>query len=76
MSSSVWIINLVVLGVVLEADLGRRKITWLRLARPLVVAGIIIIYYLIRTPIATDGGGLAFELALATLASSWAWRPA
>ena len=67
MPASVWIINLVVLGVVLEADLGRRKITWFRLARPLVVAGIIIVYYLIKTPMATGGGGLAFELALAIL---------
>ena len=67
MSSSVWIINLVVLGVVLEADLGRRKITWPRLARPVVVAGAIVIYYLKRTPVATHGGGLAFELALAAL---------
>jgi len=65
MSSSVWIINLVVLGVVLEADLGRRKITWPRLARPVVVAGAIVIYYLMRTPVATHGGGLAFELVLA-----------
>ncbi len=67
MSSSVWIINLVVLGVVLEADLGRRKITWPRLARPVIVAGAIVIYYLTRTPAATHGGGLAFELALAAL---------
>ncbi|HEY6314838.1 MAG TPA: hypothetical protein VIY52_29120 [Streptosporangiaceae bacterium] len=67
MSASVWIINLVVLGVVLEADLGRRKITWYRLARPVIVAGAIIIYYLTRTPVATRGGGLAFELALAAL---------
>jgi len=67
MSSSVWIINLVVLGVVLEADLGRRKITWPRLARPVIVAGAIVIYYLKRTPVATHGGGLAFELVLAAL---------
>ena len=67
MSSSVWIINLVVLGVVLEADLGRRKITWFRLARPVIVAGAIVIYYLTKTPVATRSGGLAFELALAAL---------
>jgi hypothetical protein len=67
MSSSVWIINLVVLGVILEADLGCRKITWFRLARPVIVAGAIIIYYLTKTPVATRSGGLAFELALAGL---------
>ena len=67
MSASVWIINLVVLGVVLEADLGRRKIAWFRLARPVIVAGAIVIYYLTKTPVATHGGGLAFELALAAL---------
>jgi hypothetical protein len=65
MPASVWIINFVVLGVVLEADLGRRKITWFRLARPIVVAGAIIVYYLTRTPVATGGSGLAFELVLA-----------
>jgi hypothetical protein len=67
MPASVWIINFVVLGVVLEADLGRRKITAFRLARPVVVAGAIVIYYLTKTPVATHGGGLAFELALAAL---------
>lgn len=67
MSASVWIINLVVLGVVLEADLGRRKITWPRLVRPLIVAGVIIIYYLAKTPVATRSGGLVFELGLAAL---------
>jgi hypothetical protein len=67
MPASVWIINLVVLGVVLEADLGRRKITWFRLARPVIVAGAIVIYYLTRTPVATRSGGLGFELALAAL---------
>jgi hypothetical protein len=42
MPVSVWIINLVVLGVVLETDLGRRRITWFRLARPLLAAGAVI----------------------------------
>jgi hypothetical protein len=67
MSASVWIINLVVLGVVLQSDLGRRKITWSRLARPVLVAGAIIVYYLAKTPVATAGDGLTFELGLAAL---------
>jgi hypothetical protein len=67
MPASVWIINLVVLTVVLEADLGHRKITWFRLARPVLVAGAIIVYYLRKTPPAGGGDGLAFELALAAL---------
>ena len=67
MPASVWIINLVVLGVVLETDLGRRRITWFRLARPLLAAGAVIAYYLISTPMVARGGGLAFELALAAL---------
>jgi|SRR5215467_3212381 len=67
MPASVWIINLVVLGAVLETDLGRRKITWFRLARPLLAAGAVIAYYLIKTPLTTGGGGLGFELAPAAL---------
>lgn len=67
MPASVWIINFVVLGVVLEADLGRRRITWFRLARPVLVGGAIVGYYLAKTPMATHADGLAFELALAAL---------
>jgi hypothetical protein len=65
MPASAWVINLVVLTVVLEADLGTRKITWLRLARPVVLAGVIISFYL--KGIAGSGSGLAFELGLAGL---------
>jgi len=67
MPASVWITNLVVLGVVLETGLGRRRITWFRLARPLPAAGAVLAYYLISAPMAARGGGLAFELALAAL---------
>jgi hypothetical protein len=38
MPANVWILNLIVLGAVLEADLGRRKIGWFRVLRPLLTA--------------------------------------
>ena len=65
MPASVWIINLVVLTAVLEADLGRRKITWFRLARPVLLAGVIIAFYL--KGVAGSGSALALELGLAIL---------
>jgi hypothetical protein len=56
------IINSVVLFAVLEADLGpHRKISWLRLVRPLLLAGAIVPLYL--TALATHGTGLALEIA-------------
>ena len=65
MPESAWIVNLVVLGAVYEADLGRRKVTWFRLLRPLVLAGAIIAYYL--KGFATRGDGLTMELGFAVV---------
>ncbi|WP_328325752.1 hypothetical protein OHA70_36340 [Kribbella sp. NBC_00382] len=57
------LINIVVLVSVLEADLGpHRKIGKFRILRPLLTAGLIVPLYL--KGIATDGAGLALELAL------------
>jgi len=50
MPASVWILNLVVLGVVLEADLGRRKIGRFRVARPLLTAIMICPLFLDSVP--------------------------
>jgi hypothetical protein len=57
------LVNILVLIAVLEADLGRRKISRLRIVRPLLlVIGIVPIF--IDHP-ATAGRGLALEVALA-----------
>ena len=56
------LINVIVLLAVLEADVGpHRKISWFRIARPLVLAGAIIPIYL--KSLTTHGTGLYLELA-------------
>ena len=56
------LINVIVLFVVLEADVGpHRKIGWFRIARPLVLAGTIVPVYL--KSLTTHGTGLYLELA-------------
>ena len=59
MPANVWILNLVVLGVVLEADLGRRKIGWFRLVRPLLSAILICPLFLDSVP--TDSHDVALQ---------------
>jgi len=61
MSASIWIINLVVLAAVLEADLGHRKISRSRLIRPLVIAAIIAAFWI--KGVAWSGTGLWVEAA-------------
>jgi len=56
------LINVIVMTVVLEADIGpHRKIGWFRIARPLVLAAAIIPVYL--KSLTTYGTGLYLELA-------------
>jgi len=54
-------INLTVFGVLMEADLGRRKIGWLRVLRPLLTAAAVIVLYLSAVP--TSGNNLALQAA-------------
>jgi hypothetical protein len=64
-STNVLIINLAILFAVLEADLGRRKVSRLRILRPLfLVAGIVPMFIL--SP-ATSGSGAVLEVSLAAL---------
>jgi hypothetical protein len=59
MPASVWILNLVVLGAVLEADLGRRKISRFQVLRPLLTAILVCPLFLDSVP--TNGHNVALQ---------------
>jgi hypothetical protein len=53
------ILSLAILGVVLESDLGRKKVGWFRIARPIIVAGAIVPIYFSSLP--TSGNDLTLQ---------------
>lgn len=61
MDTTTLLVNLLVLGVVLESDLGRRKIGWFRIARPLLTLPVVLM--LVGLHPAGSGNGLLLDVA-------------
>jgi hypothetical protein len=61
MTTSVLILQLAVLGVVLESDLGRRKVGWFRVLRPVIAVILIVPFFFTSLP--TSGHDLLLQAA-------------
>jgi hypothetical protein len=59
MTTSVLILQLAVLGVVLESDLGRRKVGWFRVLRPVIAVVLIVPFFFTSLP--TSGHDLVLQ---------------